>query len=64
MKELIGLLRKLDLTSSNMCMVVIQNAELDFTIEATGRWLKVTDSNNEKADLEQVTANATQMNAE
>ena len=42
--------------------VVMQTVELDSTIEATERTVKILDSTYEKADLNQVADNTTQLN--
>ena len=47
-----------------MFKVVMQTAELVSTIESTERLVKILNSAFSKADLEQVSDNATQMNAE
>ena len=47
-----------------MCEVAIQTAEPVSTREATDRMVKILDINYENADLEQVAANATHLNAE
>ena len=53
-----------DLTSHEMCKVLIQTAEPVSTIEATERLVKIFDSTYEKSDLKQVADNATQLNTE
>ena len=64
MKEPSGLLGKSDLNKRKMCEVVIQNAEPASTREATDILVKILDSTYVKANLKQVSANATQLNAE
>ena len=44
--------------------VVMQTAELDSTREATERLVKITDSTYAKENLNQLSNNATQLNAE
>ena len=44
--------------------VAMQNSEPAYTQEATGRMVKILDSTYEKAELEHVFSNASQLNAE
>ena len=64
MKEPSGLLGQSDLTSSEMCEVVMKTSEPFSTREATDRLVKIIDSTYVKADLKQVANNTTHMNAE
>ena len=61
-KELSDLLGKSDLTSCEMCEVVIQTAEPYSTREATDILVEILDSTYAKADLEQVANNETHLN--
>ena len=63
MKESIGLLGKTDLTSREMCEVVMQTSEPVSTREATERLVRILVNNYEKAYFEQVSTNATQLNS-
>ena len=53
-----------NLTKSEMSKVMMHNEEPASTREATERMVKILDSAYAKADLEQVVANASQLNAE
>ena len=66
MKQPSGLLGQANLTKRDMREVVMQTAEPASTIEATDRMVKILDSTyvNVKADLNQLSDNATQLNAE
>ena len=64
MKEPIGLLWKIDLTSLEMCEVLMQTAEPVSTKDDTESLVKILGSTYQNSDLEQVDANATQLNSE
>ena len=64
MKEPRGLLGQSDLTSREICGVVIHTTEPVSTKEATEILVKILGSTYAKADLKQVANNATQLNAE
>ena len=64
MKEPGGIQGKPDLTSHEMSEVAIQTAKPVSTREDTERLVKLIDCTYAKADLKQVTDNATQLNAE
>ena len=64
MKEPSGLIGQTGLTSREMREVVMQTAEPFSTMESTYRLVKIFDSTYANSDLEQVSANATQINAE
>ena len=64
MKELIGLLGKLYLTSCEMHVVVMKTTEPDSTREATERLLKRFEITYAKEDFKQLANNATHINAE
>ena len=64
MKEPRGLIGQTGLTSREMREVVMQTAEPFSTMESTYRLVKIFDSTYANSDLEQVSANATQINAE
>ena len=55
---------KTDITSCDMHEVVMHTVEPVYTREGTKRLVKIFDSAYTKADLEQLTANATQLNTE
>ena len=63
-KEPIGMLGKSDLTSHEMCKVVINTRELVSTIEATERLVKILHSKYAKEDLKEVSDNAIHMKSE
>ena len=60
----INFLGKFDLTKRKMRELVMQNVEPASTLEDTERMVKILDSTSAKSDLEQVVANASQLNAE
>ena len=64
MKEPSGILGQTNLTSREMIKVVMQTEEPVSTREDTERLVKILDSTYAKIDLEQVSANATHLNAE
>ena len=64
MKEAIGMLGQTYLISWEMRKVVIHTVEPVYTREGTKRLVKIFDSAYTKADLEQLTANETQLNTE
>ena len=64
MKEPIGFLGQTDLTSQVMHKMSMQTVEPVSTREATERLVKILDSTYVKLDLEQVAANASQLDIE
>ena len=64
MKEPINLLGQFDLTKREMFEVVMQNSEPAPTRETTEKMVKILDSTYAKADLKQVTNDATHMNSD
>ena len=64
MKDPRNLLGQSDLTKREMRKVLMQTAEPYSTLKATKLMVKILDSIYVKSDLEQVVANASQLNSE
>ena len=64
MKEPIVLIGKSNLTKRKICEVVIQTTEPASTREASDQMVKILNGTYEKADLNQVADDATQLNSE